>query len=1093
MASAGGIDADGWAFRVSNVVEPAPQGLDRLQHHATRGGRAAATSPASQRSTRPIAWRPETEDIHDITTSLETDIPETATRVFVVYKVNTGFARVDQTQPGPGLDGRFDVQLNQALPFDFAGTRWEVLVGVRNLFRDPTDPGLGLRRTARRPAAEAGGRRLPRPLLSSEPPRRGVRLFWIPIPVTWKPAVSIGRKPLVAQYFRVAPRRKVRGTAPCFADARTSVLPTLFHSHRRVNVRSAVLRTTAQCGRGRVLLCLGIMNISVRATWTEMDDGAAVASGRHRGRRDGSRRGFAGGAGRGAGGRHPPGHRRPPGRSRPDDVVKALHAAARGSLLTYSVLRMQGAPQLLDIAVEQIPSGAGGLYYALAVVGIFSLLVGASVRLRRPRSSGDAALLLADGRLLRRAGVLVQRPARRARLDLLLGRHRPRCCCCRRCSCTSRSCFPERPERWVRSDAGRAHAAAALPAGRCCSAAPRSRRCCAAASQGAVLSRLVDAASSAASCSTSRSACVGGLAIMIRALRRGCSVTARRQLRWIVWGTALGAVPFVVRLRRCRSRSGCTPLRGFEFTRRPARPGAARLRLGDRPLPPDGRRGDHQARAGLRGGAGGDRGDLRDPAAGSPARCFLHGAEQRNPVIALLATLVVVLLSRPVKNAIQNAPRPRLLPRSLRLPPRARRLRARPEQRSRPAAAQRAAASTASPKRSSSIAWRCCWRRSRRARGDFVTIAHTGFGRRAAVAARSTPRSRTRLIAGHTLTLDDPLAQRRLEHARGGFLARRRDPLLRAVRLEGRDDRGDGARPQGEHRAAEQRGHGAARRRSRRRRRRRSRTAGSIGQLRVKADELERMRAVQREHPRVAERRPRRRQPRRSRRALEPAAGGALRRCATRRRSGRPLDRHCSTTGSSRCCGARAASRRTARRSTACRCTTRHAPPRSLLVNVATTPLRDSHAAIAGTIVIIEDISARVQLEEQLQISEKMASIGLLAAGVAHEVNTPLTGISSFTQMLLERRRAGRSEDRGAREDRAADVPRRARSSTACSTWRGRRRSTAARVDLNAVINDVLSLLEHQFRTGSIQVRKELAATRAGRAGRSSTSCSRCS
>ena len=73
-----------------------------------------------------------------------------------------------------------------------------------------------------------------------------------------------------------------------------------------------------------------------------------------------------------------------------------------------------------------------------------------------------------------------------------------------------------------------------------------------------------------------------------------------------------------------------------------------------------------------------------------------------------------------------------------------------------------------------------------------------------------------------------------------------------------------------------------------------------------------------------------------------------------------------------------------------------------MLVNVATTPLRDAAGAIAGTILILEDISARVQLEEQLQISEKMASIGLLAAGVAHEVNTPLTGISSFVQMLMD-------------------------------------------------------------------------------------------
>ena len=58
--------------------------------------------------------------------------------------------------------------------------------------------------------------------------------------------------------------------------------------------------------------------------------------------------------------------------------------------------------------------------------------------------------------------------------------------------------------------------------------------------------------------------------------------------------------------------------------------------------------------------------------------------------------------------------------------------------------------------------------------------------------------------------------------------------------------------------------------------------------------------------------------------------------------------------------------------------------------------------AVVGTILLLENVTDRVRLEEQLQISEKMASIGLLAAGVAHEVNTPLTGISSFTQMLLD-------------------------------------------------------------------------------------------
>ena len=86
----------------------------------------------------PAVLRPTSEHIHDITTSVHTHIPETATRFYVVYRINNAFSR--SIDSAPGIDARFDVQVNQALPFGVAGTKWEVLVGLRNLFRDPVSP-----------------------------------------------------------------------------------------------------------------------------------------------------------------------------------------------------------------------------------------------------------------------------------------------------------------------------------------------------------------------------------------------------------------------------------------------------------------------------------------------------------------------------------------------------------------------------------------------------------------------------------------------------------------------------------------------------------------------------------------------------------------------------------------------------------------------------------------------------------------------------------------------------------------------------------------------------------------------------------------
>jgi two-component system NtrC family sensor kinase len=151
-----------------------------------------------------------------------------------------------------------------------------------------------------------------------------------------------------------------------------------------------------------------------------------------------------------------------------------------------------------------------------------------------------------------------------------------------------------------------------------------------------------------------------------------------------------------------------------------------------------------------------------------------------------------------------------------------------------------------------------------------------------------------------------------------------------------------------------------------------------------------------------------------------------------------------------------------------------------LLVNATAVPLQNPSGpeGAGGTILLIEDVTDRVRLEEQLQISEKMASIGLLAAGVAHEVNTPLTGISSFTQMLLEGAdpadpRTVLLEKIERQTFRAAKIVNGLLTLSRPGTPGGERTP----VDLNAVVTDVYSLLEHQFAAAKIKVRRELCPT----------------
>jgi two-component system NtrC family sensor kinase len=141
--------------------------------------------------------------------------------------------------------------------------------------------------------------------------------------------------------------------------------------------------------------------------------------------------------------------------------------------------------------------------------------------------------------------------------------------------------------------------------------------------------------------------------------------------------------------------------------------------------------------------------------------------------------------------------------------------------------------------------------------------------------------------------------------------------------------------------------------------------------------------------------------------------------------------------------------------------------------NVAIAPLVSRNFEVVGRIIIVDDITERMELEAQLTQADKLSSIGLLAAGVAHEVNTPLAVISSYTQMLAKQVRG---------DMRVAPLldkitQQTFRASEIVNGLLNFSRTGAAEfteLDLNHVIEETLKLLEHQLRVSQVQLETSL-------------------
>ena len=145
----------------------------------------------------------------------------------------------------------------------------------------------------------------------------------------------------------------------------------------------------------------------------------------------------------------------------------------------------------------------------------------------------------------------------------------------------------------------------------------------------------------------------------------------------------------------------------------------------------------------------------------------------------------------------------------------------------------------------------------------------------------------------------------------------------------------------------------------------------------------------------------------------------------------------------------------------------------SRVVNVAIAPLVTKNFNVIGRLIIMDDITERVELEAQLSQADKLSSIGLLAAGVAHEVNTPLAVISSYAQMLSKQLQG--DPQRGALLEKITRQTFRASEIVNNLLNFSRTSSTEfTAVDVNKVIHDTLALLEHQLKTSRIQIQNEL-------------------
>ena len=154
----------------------------------------------------------------------------------------------------------------------------------------------------------------------------------------------------------------------------------------------------------------------------------------------------------------------------------------------------------------------------------------------------------------------------------------------------------------------------------------------------------------------------------------------------------------------------------------------------------------------------------------------------------------------------------------------------------------------------------------------------------------------------------------------------------------------------------------------------------------------------------------------------------------------------------------------------------KHRPISEVTLNIAVAPLVSRELEQIGRLIIFDNVTERAELERQLVQADKLSSIGLLAAGVAHEVNTPLAVISTYAQMLAKQ--VNGDEQKSRLLEKIAKQTFRA-SEIVNSLLNFSRTSTTdyVEIDLNKVVRETISLVEHQLQKSHVKVTLSLDVT----------------